>query len=285
MPAHRPPAPRRVIAPLAALVACTAVAGYLVTAGPQARAGAGRPRGPEQVAATLDGAPPGADPVNPSARASTPGGAHATGPATPVAASRRYRFLLMQPDGVTPIRWNPCRPVHYRIARNGWVPATETRFVTQAFDAVGEALGGVTFVDDGPTTVVPDTVEDASRAGTDLVVAFAVPGSGPQRSDLLTGWEAGRGGFAASGLPGPDGTVVEHPTHGSVVIDGEKWRDMTRHERAVLYLHEIGHAVGLDHPADGDQIMSSGAYDLPARFQAGDRAALARLGRQAGCTS
>jgi len=29
--------------------------------------------------------------------------------------------------------------------------------------------------------------------------------------------------------------------------------------------------------------MSSGAYDLPVRYQSGDLAGLAKLGRQAGC--
>jgi Xaa-Pro aminopeptidase len=55
--------------------------------------------------------------------------------------------------------------------------------------------------------------------------------------------------------------VIERPSHGSVVIDAAKWRVMNRHDRTLLYLHEVGHSVGLDHPQADDQIMSSGAYD------------------------
>jgi hypothetical protein len=56
------------------------------------------------------------------------------------------------------------------------------------------------------------------------------------------------------------------------------------HDRTVLRLHELGHVVGLDHPADGHQITSSGVYDPPLRYQKGDLAGLALLGRNAGCT-
>jgi hypothetical protein len=274
-----PPVLRRLLGPLGAMLAIAAVAGYLVTTQPPTPAAVDLAPSPiaslAPVAATLGGVSAERQ------RTSTPTAA------TPKAVGKRntYRFLLLQPDKVTPIRWNPCRPLHYRVSLGDTVPASEIRYVEAAFATVGKALGGVTFVDDGRTTVVPDTVDDAGNSGADIVVAFALPGDGPTRSKLLTGWEAGRGGFAASGTAGPDGVVVEHPTHGSVVIDAEKWRDMTRHDRAVLYLHEIGHVVGLDHPADTRQIMSSGAYDLPIRYQKGDLEALAQLGLKAGCTS
>jgi hypothetical protein len=273
---HRPLRLRPLLPPLGAMLALAAVAGYLVASEP-APTVRPEPRpsrsGLSPVAATENRMPP-TPPGTPAPRA----GAHARR-TTP---SRRYRFLLLQPDGVTPIRWNPCRPLHYRISLGDLVPADEVPRVRAAFAAVGAALGGVRFVDDGLTRVVPDTVDDAGRAGVDIVFAFALPGSGPTRSALLTGWEAGRGGFAAVGVPG---SSVERPTHGSVVIDAATWKGMTRHDRTVLYLHEIGHVVGLDHPADGRQIMSSGAYGLPARYQKGDLAGLAQLGLAAGCTA
>ena len=77
----------------------------------------------------------------------------------------------------------------------------------------------------------------------------------------------------------------DHPTHASVALDDEEWSVTSRRDRSVLYLQEIGHAVGLDHPRDERQIMSFGAYDLPARYQPGDLAGFAALGRQAGCLS
>jgi len=294
MRAHRPIVPRRLLPPTAAMAAIAATAGYLLGA-PLVQAVAG---------------PPDAGPATPSARTAAPVAGPSARPApsttdvprvtrTPGAitgaptargarttttgvTSVRYRFLLLQPDRTAPIRWDPCRPLHYRIAL-GTVPRSEVGAVEAAFDAVGAALGGMRFVDDGVTSVIPATVDDSARAGVDVVFAFALPGHGPGRSPLLSGWEAGRGGFAAVGRQDGVGSAVERPTHGSVVVDAGIWRTMTSHDRAVLYLHEIGHVVGLDHPRDGRQIMSSGAYDLPARYQAGDLQGLARLGRQAGC--
>jgi hypothetical protein len=194
-----------------------------------------------------------------------------------------YRFLLTEQGGDGPIRWDPCDPVRYKVALRGGVPESEIAEVRAAFDEVSEALGGAVYHYDGTTDVVPDAVDDSAKAGADIVLAFAEPGSGDDRSSLLTGWEAGRGGFAAVTSKGPDGVTRQRPTNGSVVIDSTKWAVMSRHDRTVLYLHEIGHVVGLDHPKDDHQIMSSGAYDLPPRYQDGDLAGFARLGRQAGC--
>jgi len=291
MHAHWAPVPRRMLAPLGAMLAISLVAGYLVTRGPAQApeslvGGSSAPAPAATGGATAAGAR-AAEEGRPDVSQRPVSAAVQKGrPPAKVApkASALYRFLLLQPDRATPIRWNPCRPVHYRIALNRLAPAGEIAQVRAVFDTVGAALGGVTFVYDGPTAVVPDTVDDAARADTDIVVAFALPGVGATRSTLLSGWEAGRGGFAAAGTAGADGVLVEHPTHGSVVVDADKWDLMTRHDRTILYLHEIGHVVGLDHPADGHQIMSSGAYDLPLRYQPGDLTGLAQLGRRAGCT-
>ena len=93
------------------------------------------------------------------------------------------------------------------------------------------------FLYDGTTDVVPDTVDGSDAAGTDIVFAFATAGRGPAASGLLTGWEAGRGGMAAAGAPGPDGVVRQRPTHGSVVLDAGAGRSRT----------EPGNATGSGH--------------------------------------
>jgi hypothetical protein len=264
MPRHRTAPPlRRALPPLGALLTLGLAAGLLIGA---------------QATPTADAAQPAA------AAADRPASSSAVVKVVAPPRSPTYAFLLMQPDKVTPIRWNPCKAIHYKVATNKLVPAGEIPKVRAAFDTLGKALGGVRFVYDGATTVIPDTVDDSSRAKTDIVFAFATAGSGPRRSALLSGWEAGRGGFAAWGPSAPDGTVVERPSHGSVVIDASKWKVMNRHDRTLLYLHEAGHAVGLDHPQSSDQIMSSGAYDLPTRYQPGDLAGLALLGKKAGCS-
>jgi hypothetical protein len=289
MRGNRPAALRRALAPLGAMLAIGLTAGYLIGRDVIAH------QTPAELSPSVTTASPehGASPSAETTHATTSDGAAGqrsaarlagTTPGRAASTRATYKFLLTQPDQATPIRWNPCEPIHYKVALGDVVPASEIPNVRDAFDAVGTALGGVTFLYDGTTDVVPDTIDGSSAADTDLVFAFATAGKGAGGSDLLTGWEAGRGGMAASGAPGPDGSMTQRPTHGSVVLDVAKWQVMNRHERAVLYLHEIGHAAGLDHPSDTRQIMSSGAYDLPARYQAGDLAGFAALGRQAGCT-
>jgi hypothetical protein len=267
MPAPSTAPLRRVMPPLVAMAAIGLIAGYLVVQ--QALVAQARPATPTPSATTSV--------AGDLLRAGAPAAAAKTDPET-------FKFLLLQPNTTEPVRWNPCIAVTYRVATNGEVPASEVDEVRAAFATVGQALGGVDFEYQGATDVVPDTIDDSWRAGTDIVFAFAEAGPGPRESTLLNGWEAGRGGLAADGERLTDGGVVHRPTHGSVVIDADKWRVMDRHDRGILYLHEIGHAVGLDHPADAHQIMSSGAYDLSLRYQPGDLAGLARLGRQAGCT-
>lgn len=277
---------RRVLGPLGAMIAIGLVAGYLIgcdilahqvvsTPTPSATTASGRldgVRSPNAQVATTDGAAGGLDVTS-----------RVRGTGTLSRERAGYAFLLTQPGRDEPVRWNPCLPVHYKISLGPVVPRSEILQVRSGFTALGAALGGVTFVYDGTTEVIPDTVDAAADADTDIVFAFAAAGSGPAASDLLSGWEAGRGGMAASGVTGPGGTVTQRPTHGSVVLDVTKWQVMSRHDREVLYLHELGHVAGLDHPRDGHQIMSSGAYNLPPRYQPGDLAGLARLGRQAGC--
>jgi hypothetical protein len=277
---QRPSTLRRALAPLGAYLALALLAGFLIgrdVLADDAHAGVAPSttvavqQATQQAAQQAISTAGGADLSRAGALAGS-----ATGPA-------RYTFLLLEPDRTTPIRWNPCAPIHYKVSLGRVVPASEVIQVRAAFDTVGEALGGVTFVYDGTTDVVPDVIDGSAAADTDIVFAFATHGSGPDGSDLLSGWEAGRGGLAAAGSAGADGVTRQRPTHGSVVLDVDVWKVISRHDRAVLYLHEIGHAVGLDHPRDDRQIMSSGAYDLPVRYQSGDLAGLARLGRQAGC--
>jgi hypothetical protein len=278
---------RRAFGPLGAMATIGLIAGYLIGHDAMARHAASKPA---PSVTTASRRPAGTD--SSSAHVTTTDGAaggrdakqQAGATAGQLGAQAGYAFLLTQPGGHGPVRWDPCRPLHYKISLAPEVPQPEILEVRSAFAMVGTALGGVTFVYDGMTDVVPDVVDGSAAADTDIVFAFATAGPGPSGSDLLSGWEAGRGGMAAAGVRALDGTVIQRPTHGSVVLDVTKWQVMSRHDREVLYLHEIGHAVGLDHPRDIHQIMSSGAYDLPPRYQPGDLAGFARLGRQAGCT-
>jgi hypothetical protein len=49
-------------------------------------------------------------------------------------------------------------------------------------------------------------------------------------------------------------------------------------------LHELGHVMGLDHPADTHQLMAATLPNV-ASLQTGDNTGLTRVGRLAGCVN
>lgn len=217
------------------------------------------------------------------AAATTRGVAAGDGLAVIAAAVAKGSYSFLAVDGGKPVRWDPCAPIRYRVNLNGAVPSSELTRVKAGFTATGRALGGVRFVYAGTTTVVPDRGDEAVEARTDVVFAFAEPGSGARRSSMLGG-TAGLGGFSwSSGSVGGDGLAAARATSGFVVIDARQVRRMDRRTRTSLYLHELGHVAGLGHTNDRRQVMYPTLRTLPQRFVAGDLAGLKRLGRSAGC--
>jgi hypothetical protein len=194
-----------------------------------------------------------------------------------VAASSDPGYRFFQVQGGLPYRWNPCVRLHYRITWNG-ISSREASNVRAALRLIGSQTG-ISFTYDGTSRMIPQssTFPAARAAHTQLLIAFAYPGHGRGRSDVLQGYEVGRGG------PESDGSGLY--TAGAVVIDKRTWTTyhMGSKDRIVLYMHELGHAMGLSHTSRAGQIMNPGTYPARAAWGAGDRAGLHRLGRAAGC--
>jgi hypothetical protein len=181
-------------------------------------------------------------------------------------------------------RWDSCAPIGYRV-NLGLAKAGALRDVKGALRRVYQATG-LRFVHRGRTAIVPGP--HASYPGdTDLVIGWARPSD----SDLLGGGGGplGVGGASwTSGFRNADGTPASKIDSGFVVLDASQQGRTpggfgTGQTRGELLMHEIGHAIGLQHVNDPRQLMHPWMQRSRARWGAGDLAGLRSLGANQGC--
>jgi len=216
-----------------------------------------------------------------------------------------YALIPVQPDAFTGhnvvVRWAPCittstgthtHVIHYRIN-----PAGVSSRVTLARQAVAKLMAatGLTFKYDGKTSYIPhnavrngQTVFQAldmeHNAKAPFVIAWANKGTGRGASNMLTTSEAGVGTVSwrsgsSSELRINDGAVVIRRDAGSILRGGFQANGSV----GALLLHELGHAVGLEHAELGEIMYPIIGTGTPANYAAGDRRGLAKVGRAAGC--
>ena len=210
-----------------------------------------------------------------------------------------YSFFGVRSDGCTPVRFNPCEPVHY-IQNAALAPPTGVADVQEAFRQLSAATG-ITFVDDGLTDetnrrrpYVPErygqrwapilvswlhfgsqgndpTIQVVGRGVGQKVDDVLVSGTLALNVDAVTDKEAGtplEGGFGP-----PLGSGV-----GAIGPKAVTW--------GRVILHELAHVVGLGHTKDKGAIMYPETADQtsrPAAFRQPDLEGLKLLGREAGC--
>jgi hypothetical protein len=163
-----------------------------------------------------------------------------------------------------PGRWNPCTPITW-LFNPAAAPAGAQKLLADAFDYVG-SITGLTFRYGGTTAAPPN----ADTAGT-----------------IVVGW--------VRGLGGPDGQATQSAmstsvgpriTGAGIELDADRTHPVTfgNWGWGPVVLHEIGHAVGLDHVTDTAQVMypvhQAGS---PSTYASGDLAGLYQLGATAGC--
>lgn len=190
-----------------------------------------------------------------------------------------YRPLELQDDGSgLPVRWDPCRPIHYVIREDGEPPGGRTAVL--AAIARIEQVTGLRFTFDGPTREGPvhrrPTV-DARRYGdrwSPVLVAWTDPAEYPPMAGYAgLGGPDAIGGRAAGQRRYVTGVVLLNREHLEQVI---RW-DGGAARLAAVVLHEFGHLVGLDHVHESGQLMSPQPAVLTSGFADGDRRGLARL--------
>ncbi len=202
-------------------------------------------------------------------------------PAPAPSGSGGYKLLEFEDDASgVPVRWDPCRPVHYVVRPDGAPPGGE-QAVEQAVAQV-EKITGLRFTDDGTTTEPPTMnrpAQNRARYGdrwAPVLVAWTDPAEYPH----MAGYAGLAGPDAVSGgSPGSrryvSGVVYLNRQHLSEVAT---WGDGRQRINSVV-LHEFGHLVGLDHVEDPAELMyrTPTAQPHPNGFEVGDRRGLAAL--------
>jgi len=215
-----------------------------------------------------------------------------------VKASNPRAFALSSQNGPSdPVaRWNTCDgAIGWRI-NAGLAPPGALADTKGALARIS-AVSGLRFVYRGTTSILPGAPKQARYpTGTQLVIAWAKPG----QSANLSVAQARAGVTGSGGATWISGYVDtrKRPAYkiisGNVVLDGTK-RLATgfgtgpavgaQGTWGQLLMHEIGHAVGLDHPAglDTSQIMYPQMSAKLAVWGAGDVNGLTAIGLRAGC--
>jgi hypothetical protein len=223
------------------------------------------------------------NPTTVPALAATTGTTTAVAPKLAALTSASYRFSSIL-DG-QPVRWNPCQAIHWKanVAR-GPVGGLD---VLKAAVAHIATTTGTTWVYDGPTTTVPSTAY-LPKVPSNTNKAVVIGWTDGTASDLLRGKPAQVLGMTRTVWFGVDDGMGHRAaaTRAAVVALDRTDRLPLRGVQSwsATALHELGHVMGLDHPADTRQLMAATLPNV-STLQSGDNTGLQRLGRAAGCVT
>ncbi len=216
-----------------------------------------------------------------------PLGASAHAPAVQIAKIVPGDYRLFDFSGWVQ-RWDPCQVIHYRVDTRygGSVSVVKTAIATLA------KASGLHFAYDGSTDFTPQPGD--SKQPAPLVIAFARSVGEPGGSLYLHGGtQIGYGGFRSTYTKNHSGTITSYEiTTGFAVIDGPRYAAMSGRIQRDTLLHELGHAVGLDHAEEAQRDHVSpdhrplAAGLLGGRREGADRGGRGvRLHELSGCSS
>lgn len=201
-------------------------------------------------------------------------------PAPLTATNSSYKFIDYQLDNVTPVAFDPCRPIHF-VVRTQNEPVGADSILLAAIARISQA-SGLQFINDGPTQEAPSfrratfQMDAYGDRWVPVLITWVTEAENP---DFVTNAEGETAPSAVSQNSGPKIYVS-----GSIELDATKLAttlQMPGGAQTVyaVILHELGHLIGLAHVIDPGQLMfpesGHGTIDLAA----GDLTGAAILGR------
>ena len=207
-------------------------------------------------------------------------------------AAYKLTYATMPNHAKVAVRWNGCqKSITYKVNVAAVPRAQRATILAETRTAVNQVAAATRFAFSykGTTTEVP-RVGSMPRQSAELVIAYTTPS---RTNYNLYGSVLGEGGLYyawASRTVNGRTTYSVAAQRGFVVIDAPDMLRRTRIgygtgvRRTNLMVHELGHAMGLQHVSDTRQqmypVLSS---RTPSGLAWGDRAGLTRIGKGAGC--
>ena len=183
-----------------------------------------------------------------------------------------------------PIHWNPCAAIHWQFRPAG-APTGGLTIIKQSIAQIA-SITGTRWVYDGTVSAVPSTswLPATSSEARPLLIGWGDAAT----SDLLRGKPAGVLGVTRTAWFGMtrDGVTAASIKAAVVVLDRTDRLPLTGPVSwRTVVLHEMAHAMGLDHAGSSAQLMYPVLSRSLSGLQSGDIAGLRRVGMAAGCVT
>ncbi len=185
-----------------------------------------------------------------------------------------YVFIGGAKKGKPKARWNPCQPITWAVVAKGLVAEDIPRII-QAFATIASATG-LKFTYKGVSKKHGETPKYHSPTipGADIAIVF-------QNFERTFPKHVEASAYGGAQYWKPYASRIAHYELGYVRVDTPDLPNIPEPLREVLYLHELGLVLGLDH-APGANVMNPTLSPDILQYSAGDLAGLKLLGRQAG---